>query len=94
MSEQELTIDGFVILPPLSPWDKQKGDLIYRDQAPGTFGETPEAAWRRFIGHKGNLLDVPTKIQRYHDRGWRLSPARITISIDFSEVPLPSSAVS
>ncbi|MEN5278885.1 hypothetical protein ABE527_18310 [Brucella sp. TWI432] len=94
MSDQTLTIDGFVILPPLSPWDKHKGDLIYRDQAPGTFGETPELAWRKFIGHKGNMLDVSTKIQRYHDRGWRLSPARITISMQLSDVPLPSATVS
>ncbi len=89
MNDKTLTIDGFVILPPLAPWDKRKGDLIYRDQAPGTFGETPEAAWRRFIGHKGNLLDVPTKVQRFHDRGWRLNRARITISLEPSEEPLP-----
>lgn len=88
-TEKTLTIDGFVILPPLSPWDKHKGDLIYRNQAPGTFGETPEAAWRRFIGAKTPLLDVSVKIQRFHDRGWRLSPARFTISMELSEEPLP-----
>lgn len=89
MSEQELTIDGFVILPPLNPWDRRNSDLIYRNQAPGTFGETPESAWRRFIGAKTPLLDVSTKIQRLHDRGWRLAPARLTVSMQLSEDPLP-----
>ncbi|MRN43425.1 MULTISPECIES: hypothetical protein [unclassified Brucella] len=89
MSEQELTIDGFVILPPLDPWDRQNSDIIYRNQAPGTFGETPEAAWRRFIGARTPLLDVAMKIQRFQDRGWRLCPARFTISMKLSENPLP-----
>ncbi len=89
MSDHTLTIDGFVILSPLAPWDQKKGDLIHKQQAPGTFGETPELAWRKFIGQKGNLLDVSTKIQRYHDRGWRLNPARITIKLVPSDDPLP-----
>ncbi|MBJ6722459.1 hypothetical protein I2750_19860 [Bacillus sp. PR5] len=89
MSEQELTIDGYVILPPLNPWDRRNSDLIYRDRAPGTFGETPMEAWRRCVGAKTPLLDVSTKIQRLHDRGWRLTAARITVSMTFSEDPLP-----
>lgn len=88
IKQNTLTINGYVILPPLTQWDAPKKELIYRQQAPNTFAETPELAWRQIIRSKSNLLDLPAKIQRLHDRGWRLASARIIISVEASEDPL------
>lgn len=79
-----IQIDGYVIVPPLSPWDEKHRDLIWADMGKGTFGTTPVEAWRRFIGTSNiSHMDVTEKINYFHGRGYRLKKASMTISLDY-----------
>ena len=71
---------GFVIVPPLSPWDEKNKALIWADMAHGTFGATEREAWQRQVRDPG-LSDgeMAMRIQRWHDRGYRIKSARIEI---------------
>lgn len=71
---------GFVIVPPLSPWDEKNKSLIWADMAYPTFSPNEAGAWNRFIGPaKAACDDREMVIQRFHDRGYRLKVAKLEI---------------
>ena len=70
---------GYIILPPLNPWEEKDKALIYRDMAMGTFARSPELSWRKFIGYDVEQKEVAIKIQRYHDKGYRITKVSVEV---------------
>ncbi|ARB06173.1 hypothetical protein FDH38_gp119 [Dinoroseobacter phage vB_DshS-R5C] len=76
------SLDGFVIVPPISPWDEKHRDAIELDNAMRTFGRTSAEAWRIHVRAGLDNLDsgeVSRRIQHWHDRGYRVREATLTI---------------
>lgn len=68
----EKVIKGFVIVPPVDrDPDCQSGYW--------TFAPTAGEAWYRKLGHEVADIERPTRIQRWHDIGYRLREATLTI---------------
>jgi len=70
-----MKLDGYVIVPPLNPWDKKEHWLDFGYK---TFATTPYEAWYRFTGYTDDL-DRSTKIQRWFDKGYRVKSATLEI---------------
>lgn len=77
-----MKMDGFVIVPPLNPWDEKNKDKIWLDMAYTTFEPKEAHAWNRFIGYAHGDPDRSIKIQYWHDRGYRLKKATLEIIDD------------
>lgn len=77
---KSLTLDGFVIVQPLSPWDEKHKAEIVPAMSHASFARTEVEAWSRFLGpDKAARDDRATIIQRWHDKGYRVKPARMEI---------------
>ena len=78
-----IELEGYVIVPPLSPWDKSYKDIILADMSYPSFAKTPTEAWKRHI-HPSQYehIDFGTIVQRWHDRGYRVKKAKLQISVD------------
>jgi len=76
-------LEGYVIVPPLSPWDKKYSDQIWLDIGYPSFGKTPTEAWRRYI-HPSQYehIDFSILVQRLHDRGYRVKKATLEINYE------------
>lgn len=74
-----IKFSGFVVLQPLNPWDAKHKDLIYADMAMSSFARTPELSWRKFIGYSVARTEAAIRIQRYHDRGYRVAKVDVEI---------------
>lgn len=61
---------GYVIAPP---------DASMHFRSYYTFGVTAGEAWLRFCGSTHDDKDISRKIQAWHDKGYRLKEATITI---------------
>jgi len=71
---------GFVIVPPLSPWDAKNKALIWGDMAYPSFSPNEAGAWNRFIGPSHAASDDRSAIiQRFFDRGYRIRSAILEI---------------
>lgn len=75
-------LDGWVIVPPLSPWDIKHKDKIWLETSYGTFAQTAGEAWRKHC--QTNLVhldkgELSIRIQRWHDKGYRAKRARLEI---------------
>lgn len=77
-----MKLDGYVIVPPLSPWDEKHRDLIITQMSYQTFGMNAAEAWLRFTGYAHNDINRPIKIQRWHDKGYRVKRAKLEIIDD------------
>jgi hypothetical protein len=84
-----IEVKGFVIVPPLNKWDEKYKDLIWGDAGHPTFGRSPHAAWRRFMGPNHNVknatedaAEFSRKVQFFFDRGYRIKDARMIIDAD------------
>jgi hypothetical protein len=75
----DLYLDGYVIVPPLSPWDEKNKDKIIPDMSCHTFGKTATEAWSRQSHTSPMDIDFSTKVQTWHDKGYRLKKAKLTI---------------
>lgn len=67
-----MKIDGYVIL---SPFQAKPALKLASD----TFGITPRDAWSKWLGGHGYDPDRSIKIQRAHDKGYRLR--RVTMEL-------------
>lgn len=75
-------LDGWVIVPPLSPWSVKDKDKIWPEMSYSSFSPTKLDAWRKHCQTNGIRLDggeLSIRIQRWHDRGYRLKRARLEI---------------
>lgn len=76
-----IRVSGYVILPPLSDWDRKNKQPIWAHAGPPSFGTTPVEAWKRYI-HPSQYehIDFSVLVQRLHDRGYRVKEAVIEIN--------------
>lgn len=72
MSETGGQLEMFMIVPPLNPWDKPKGDIMLRSGL-HSIGITAGAAW-----HQHTQGDM-SKVQAWFDRGYRLRRVRVEL---------------
>ena len=80
MTAAKIIKHGFVIVPPLSPWDGKNRAIIWGDMGYPSFSDSEVGAWNRFIGPAAAASeDRSVIVQRYHDRGYRLKPAAMEI---------------
>jgi hypothetical protein len=77
-------IDGFVIVPPLNPWDKNNKDIVPH-MSYDTFGLTATEAWARHAQAQPSEDDFSRRVQAWHDKGYRLREATLTIKESPSE---------
>ena len=74
-------IKGFVIVPPSdaqSPAPGTANDAAWK-LGYWTFAPTAGEAWYRKLGHEVADIERPRRIQAWHDRGYRLREATLTI---------------
>jgi hypothetical protein len=72
-------IDGFVIIPPLNPWDEKNRDVIIPAMSYNTFALTATEAWARHAQVQPREDDFSRRVQAWHDHGYRLKEATLTI---------------
>ena len=68
------SINGYVVVPPASPWDKK--ELVIPAMSYRSFSQTPTEAWLR---HMQTTEWDSLKVNRWIDRGYRLRNATLTI---------------
>lgn len=59
-----------MIVPPINPWESRQAETIYFDLALMTIAKTADKAWRK------QTRDDMSKVQYWHDRGYRLKRVR------------------
>lgn len=74
-----ITVEGFVILQPLSPWEERNAVEIWGCLGPSTFGSTAGEAWARLFPRSGDQGEDAARRQRAMDKGYRLARATMTI---------------
>jgi hypothetical protein len=65
-------MEAFIVVPPLNPWDKP-ADQIMLEMGMPTMSRTAGEAWRKHT--RGD----PSKVQFWHDRGYRLRRVRVDL---------------
>ena len=70
-------LDGFVIVPPTNQWDDR--GLVVPEMSYSSFAKTATEAWCRHIRTHLHDPDWSKKVQHWHDRGYRLKNATLTI---------------
>lgn len=79
------TLEGWVIVPPLSPWDVQHKDKIWPEMSYSSFGKTAAEAWRRHVrtsiddSSLNETGEFSRRVQFWHDRGYRAKTAKLEI---------------
>ena len=74
-----ITIDGFVIVPPVPKSDEKNRDSIYAFFGPSCFGRTEAEAWRRWHYRGSTPADFSQHVQHWFDRGYRVKAAKMEI---------------
>jgi len=72
-------IDGFVIIPPVNPWDEKNRESIIPINSYNSFSLTPTEAWARHAQIQPSDDDFSRKVQAWHDRGYRIRDATLLI---------------
>ena len=70
-------ISGYVIIPPVNEWDDRT--KVVPSASYHTFGVTVSEAWSRHMGCDRSDPDWSIKVQRWHNNGYRLKDAEMTI---------------
>jgi hypothetical protein len=78
-----MRLEGYVIVPPLNPWNENNKDKIIPHMSYDTFSLTPAQAWSKHTRKDIRDIDFPIMVQRWHDRGYRVKKA--FIGIDYAE---------
>jgi hypothetical protein len=78
----EYVLEGYVIVPPLSPWDEKHASKIIPDLAYRSFHITSAGAWSQHCQTAVTDLNFSKKVQAWHDRGYRLKKARLIIEAE------------
>lgn len=74
-------LEGYVIIPPLSPWNKENVDKIITQMAHGTFGTTSALSWAKHTQVQPYSPEFSSRVQYWHDRGYRLKTAKLIIDM-------------
>jgi len=75
------TLDGYVIVPPLNSWDEKQADKIIPEMSYNTFSTQASNAWALRCGILTTHEDFSKRVQAWHDRGYRLKRAKLTIDM-------------
>jgi hypothetical protein len=78
-----MKMEGYVIVPPLNPWDEKHREKIILDMAYCTFHPSSSHVWNRFMGI--DALDAgerARRVQYWFDRGYRIKKATLEIIDD------------
>lgn len=89
-----MKLNGYVIVPPLSPWDEKHADKIIPQMSYRNLGNTPPEAWSRFMGTNQTDLEWSRKVQHWHDRGYRVKKATLDIQMESDVEPQIGKMVS
>lgn len=84
-NRKAITVEGYVIVGPISPWDEKYREQIIGDTAFQSFGKTPYETWMRFLGGwkpDFDRGDMSRRVQFYFDRGYRLKKAKMEIECE------------
>ena len=76
--QSQMQLEGFVIVPPISPWDEKHRAAIELEHAKQTLGTTAVEAWARHCRRGLDSLDsreFSHRVQYYFERGYRLRKA-------------------
>jgi hypothetical protein len=76
---KNLELNGYVIVPPLSKWDEKFSSQIIPEMSCHTFGKTATEAWSLQSKTLPTDIEFLTKVQAWHDKGYRLKKAKLTI---------------
>jgi hypothetical protein len=71
-------IEGYVVHGPI-PFKKE------RHIRHNSFDVTPYYAWLKFMGMHAGDIDTTMRIQQWHDRGYRIAEATLTVNIEDEE---------
>jgi hypothetical protein len=74
-------LEGYVIVPPVSSWDKTHEHKIIPEMSYSTFHVTAAGSWALHCQVSIIHLDFSEKVQAWHDRGYRLKKAKLTINM-------------
>lgn len=74
-----MRLEGYVIVPSLSPWNENKKDKIIPHISYDTFSLTPAQAWSKHSQRNIRDIDFPIMVQRWHDKGYRVKKATLEI---------------
>ena len=75
----DISVNGYVVIQPLSPWDKPHRAEIIGHMSRGSFGLTPVEAWLCWTGATQHDMDQTMRVQRLVERGYYLAEATLTI---------------
>jgi hypothetical protein len=78
----DLYLDGYVIVPPLSPWDEKNKDMIIPDMSYRSFDKTAPKAWSNHTGIAITDIEFSKRIQAWYDHGYRVKKAKLTIEYE------------
>lgn len=86
----KIQIKGWVVVPPISPWDEKNRELIVADVSFSSFGRTPVEAWKHHIGPPTrkdieDRFEFSRKVQFWFGRGYRLREATMEIYDDLPD---------
>jgi hypothetical protein len=74
-----MNIEGFVIVPPLNTWDEP--EKVIAAMSYMTFGLSKTEAWIKLTGKTTDDPDFSIFVQRWHDKGYRLKEASMSIKV-------------
>ncbi len=77
-------LEGYVIVPPLSPWDEKHAHKIIPEVSYNSFSTTSYSTWAKHCNLPTTHEDFSKRVQSWHDRGYRLKDAKLII--DMGEV--------
>jgi len=76
-----IVVKGFVIVPPLSPWDEKHRDKIWAYMGPSSFARSEAEAWRRWHFKGGSPQEFSQHVQYWFKRGYRVKAATMEIHV-------------
>ena len=81
MTDKPIRVDGFVIVPPLSPWDRRHRNEIWAYMSPSSFATTAAEAWRRhhFKPDAPEPGEFSQLVQYWFGLGYRVKRAALEI---------------
>jgi hypothetical protein len=74
-----MKMDGYVVVPPLNPWDEKHKEQIWLGLSYSTFSATAHGAWQKHGRIEYGDPDRSKKIQHWHNIGYRIKKATLEI---------------
>jgi hypothetical protein len=79
VSRKSYEISGYVVIPPLSPWEEKDRDKIIPEMSYRTFSTTGSGAWSIHTTTEIADFDFSKRVSQWFDLGYRLKKAKMII---------------